>query len=111
MSAVQTIVHKTLIRVAYSIAGYAILVAILIAIYESVSGTLLTAAAIKPLLILWGPTLALATHMGVALFVPLSIPLVALIFLGATYKNTRPLTVIAFALTWLSLGWYLYDLF
>lgn len=107
----QTIVRSSLSRVAYSIAGYAILITILVAIHESMSGALLMASPMKPLLILWGPTLALATHMGIALFIPLSIPLVALIFLGVTYKNARLFAAIAFALTWLALGWYLYDLF
>lgn len=65
----------------------------------------------KWLLALFGPVLALFTHMSILLFVPLCVPLIALICVGALYPQSRPVVSIGFAATWFASGWYLHGLF
>lgn len=65
----------------------------------------------KWLLALFGPVLALPTHMSILLFLPLCVPLVALLCTGVLYPQTRIVVAIGFIATWLVTGWYLKDLF
>lgn len=65
----------------------------------------------KPLLVLFGPVLALFTHMSFLLFVPICIPLVGVIVAAAMNQNFRGASAFAFVVIWLALGWWLYDLF
>ena len=65
----------------------------------------------KPLLTLFGPVLALFTHMSLLLFVPICIPLVAVLFAGALKPNLWGVNAVAFGAIWLALGWWLQELF
>ena len=65
----------------------------------------------KPFLALFGPVLALFTHMSLLLFVPICIPLVGALIVGATKPNLRTVSFVAFAVIWLALGWWLKEFF
>jgi hypothetical protein len=60
---------------------------------------------------LYGPALALFTHMGYFLFGMQSLLLIPWLLLGALWAQARNLSVIGFLLCWLGIGWYMYDLF
>jgi hypothetical protein len=62
-------------------------------------------------LILFGPVLALFTHMSFLLFIPLCVPLVALLWVGLVHQKARVTALIGFSCTWLALGWWLHSLF
>ena len=65
----------------------------------------------KWLLAAFGPVLALFTHMSILLFLPLCIPIVALICIGVFYPQTRVAAAIGFITTWFAIGWFMKDLF
>jgi hypothetical protein len=65
----------------------------------------------KWILTVFGPVLALFTHMSFLLFLPLSVPIVALLCIGVLYPQTRVATAIGFIATWLAIGWFMKDLF
>jgi hypothetical protein len=66
---------------------------------------------LKILFSLCGPVLALGTHMSIFLWIPLSIPLIVLLVIGAIYEKTRLLATLTFVISWLAIGLYLKDLF
>jgi hypothetical protein len=61
--------------------------------------------------IFFGPTLSLFTHMSYIMFGLQSLMLFPWLLLGALRPPAVLLCVVAFGLTWLSLGWYMYGLF
>jgi hypothetical protein len=99
-------------RALLAIAGYIALTVIVTLLSSAfLPSSSASSFGIKILFALCGPVLALGTHMSVFLWIPLSIPLVGLLVIGAIYTNTRWLTAAMFVISWLAIGWYLKDLF
>jgi hypothetical protein len=65
----------------------------------------------KWVLALFGPVLALFTHVSYLLFIPLAIPVVVLLCIAVTYPQARTFAAVGLVGTWLAIGWYLRDLF
>ena len=103
------IVERPHIRVLLAFVSYLFLTVIVAFIHSFAVDAIPSNA--KGLLALFGPVLALGTHMSVFLWIPLSIPLVALAVIGAIHAKTQWMTAGAFVISWLSMGWYLKDLF
>lgn len=94
-----------------SFLAYFALVAMAAAAYGGISTKISDGVFPKATIIVFGPALALFTHMSVFLFAPLSVPLLAFCLISALYPQTRLAMAMAFAATWLSFGWFLHDLF
>jgi hypothetical protein len=60
---------------------------------------------------LFGPTLALFTHMGFFLFAQQSFLLIPWLLLGAASPRFRKVSCLGFTLCWLGIGWYMHTLF
>jgi preprotein translocase subunit Sec61beta len=92
----------------------AIFVGVVIALailYSLVGASLGGQSPNKWMLALFGPVLALPTHMSIFLFLPLCVPLIVLLCTGALYPQARTIVAIGFIVTWLVMGWYLRILF
>jgi hypothetical protein len=98
-------------RAMLAIAAYIALTVIVTLLSSALLPSSASSFGIKILFALCGPVLALGTHMSVFLWIPLSIPLVGLLVIGAIYANTRWVTAATFVISWLAIGWYLKDLF
>lgn len=107
----STIKMKMRTRISLALGLFFGLVAILTFVYGSIGVGMGGDSPYKFLLTLFGPTLALFTHMSILLFLPLCVPLVALLIVGAIYMQTRVAALVGFVATWLAVGWYLHDLF
>jgi hypothetical protein len=107
----QKMKNSNWISCALAIAAYALLTALIALLYSEISAQIHQIDQARFLLALFGPVLALFTHMSILLFLPLSIPFVALILIGAVFMEARKVSVIAFSISWLSIGWYLAGLF
>ncbi len=59
---------------------------------------------------IYGPALALFTHMSYVLFALLSILLLPWLWWGLR-ASARRIASTGFCVTWLGIGWYLHDLF
>jgi hypothetical protein len=108
MSKVITPTHR---RVLLTLALFVGFVVILTTLYGYVGVNMTGASPYKWVLSLFGPVLALFTHMSIFLFLPLSVPLIALLVIGAIYVQTRIAVCIGFVIAWFAIGWYLHDLF
>ena len=65
----------------------------------------------KYIYIIFGPALALFTHMSFVLFFILSILVFPLLFIAVVWSQFRLIFIILFLLSWFGIGWYMYDLF
>jgi len=61
--------------------------------------------------ILCGPALSLFTHMSYPLFVFQTALVLPWLLLGAVWKRTKTLSALGFIVSWLAIGWRMYDLF
>lgn len=83
----------------------------LVSLYGDVGLSLGGQSPNKWMLTFFGPVLALFTHMSYLLFIPLSIPAVALLCIGVLYPQTRVAVAIGLVVTWFVIGWFMKDLF
>lgn len=60
---------------------------------------------------LCGPALSLFTHMSYFLFALQSALLLPWLLLGAMQARATMLSAMGFIVSWLGIGWYMYDLF
>lgn len=60
---------------------------------------------------LFGPALSLFTHMGYFLFAMQSLLLLPWLLLGTVRVDARKLSIAAFVVCWLGVGYYMHDLF
>lgn len=102
---------RTPTRLLISAMSFGVLVIACTYLYSAVGASLGSIGSNKALLALFGPVLALFTHMSIFLFSPLSLPLVALLAIGTVYEKTRVATALGFLSSWLAMGWYLRGLF
>jgi len=65
----------------------------------------------KYIYIIFGPALALFTHMSYILYFILSIFVFPLLLIAVIWDQIRLLFIFLFLLSWFGIGWYLYDLF
>jgi chromate transport protein ChrA len=98
-------------RVIFLLVAFTAVVISAAMLYNLVGRSLVEQPSHKWMLILFGPVLALPTHMSILLFLPLCVPLVALLCIGALYSQTRTAVAVGFLTTWLVMGWYLKGLF
>lgn len=98
-------------RILAALATFFGVVIALAILYSLVGVNLVGQSPNKWMLALFGPVLALPTHMSIFLFLPLCVPLVALLCTGVLYPQTRTIVAIGFVATWLLMGWYLRILF
>jgi len=61
--------------------------------------------------LLFGPALSLFTHMSYFLFLLQSLLLIPWLLLGAIWTGTAKWAAVGFCVFWLSIGWYMHDLF
>lgn len=59
----------------------------------------------------YGPALALFTHMSYALFALQTLLLVPWVLWSLLRPRTRGMAIVGLAITWLGIGWHLHDLF
>lgn len=105
------VINSPQLRIAFAFGIYAALVLIAgIAFYWMRQGVP-EDSQVRYVYVLCGPALALFTHMGYFLFGTQSLLLIPWLMLGALRARVRNLSIIVFSLTWLSIGWYMYDLF
>jgi hypothetical protein len=98
-------------RALLAAAGYIVLTVVITLLSSAFLPSSASTLGLKILFALCGPVLALGTHMSIFLWIPLSIPLIALLVIGAIYEKTRLLTALAFVISWLAIGLYLQGLF
>lgn len=98
-------------RVALAFGIYAALVLIAGIVFYWMRQGLSDDSPVRYAYVLCGPALALFTHMGYFLFGTQSLLLIPWLMLGALRARVRNLSIIVFGLTWLGIGWYMYDLF
>ena len=105
------VMNSPQLRVAFAFAMYAVLVLIAgVAFYWMRQGVAVDST-VRYVYVLFGPALALFTHMGYFLFGTQSLLLIPWLVLGALRSRVRNLSIIVFCLTWLGIGWYMHDLF
>jgi hypothetical protein len=96
------------IRVAAVIVVYLVLVAVAAAAFqftrESSSGVHLH-------YVIYGPALALFTHMSYALFALQTLFVVPWLLWYAANSRYRGAAILGFCATWIAIGWYMYKLF
>ena len=97
-------------RILWAIIGY-VLLAVLGAFYFTLARDSFEHSALKPLLVLGGPSLSLFTHMSYPLFMLQSLLLLPWLLLGAVRARLQWLAGAAFAITWFLIGWRMVALF
>ena len=60
---------------------------------------------------LCGPALSLFTHMSYFLFAFQTAFVLPWLLLGAVWRRARTFSAVGFIVSWLVIGWYMYDLF
>lgn len=98
-------------RVAAALTVYAGLVTAACIVFPLVRQGTPVAPYISYLYALFGPALALFTHMGYFLFVLQSGLLLPWLLLGAIRVQRMRLSAAVFVIGWLAIGWYMHELF
>lgn len=94
-----------------ALVGMAALTVAMAATYSAFGTSIAALAPGNALLAVFGPVLALFTHMSVFLFFPLATPLAVLLILAVKIEQARAIALLGFAAAWLAMGWYLRSLF
>lgn len=103
--------YLTLRRVAVAIGLYAGLVLVAGVAFYCLRQGIPERSSRQYLYALGGPALSLFTHMSYYLFMLQTALLLPWLLLGALRAQVRILSAVAFVLSWLSVGWYMHDLF
>jgi hypothetical protein len=98
-------------RALLAVAGYVVLTVVITLLSSAFLPSSASTPSLKILFALCGPVLALGTHMSIFLWMPLSIPLIALLVMSAVFERIRYLAIFVFLIAWLVIGLYLKDLF
>ena len=98
-------------RVIFALCGYAILVVAGAVFFKVAHSAFEVGSPGRVLLSLSGPALSLFTHMSYALFFLQTLLLLPWLIAGAVLRRATGVCVAAFAITWLIVGWRMYDLF
>jgi hypothetical protein len=101
--------RSTGIRALIAVAIYVLVVAVAAVIFQSTRES----ASSGPHLyyVIYGPALALFTHMSYVLFALQSLLLVPWLLWSLFRPRTRGIAVAGFCVTWLGIGWYMHELF
>lgn len=108
MSTLNMSSHK---RVWVTLAVFVLIVLFFVFLYGEVGLSIGGQSPYKWALSVFGPVLALFTHLSFILFLPLAAPVVALICVAVVYPSVRMFAIIGVVGVWLSIGWFLHDLF
>lgn len=102
---------STMRRVAAAVGGYLALTIAAALLYPQLRDSVSRGSAPQQVYALCGPALALYTHMSYPLFALLSVLVFPWLLLALYQSSARWPAMALFAIAWLSVGWYMYDLF